>query len=250
MLGKDRAIKAATPRGVKFDPKHPDPDVMKAAGTRGEPLEVGARFTSAFRKVVGLHPNGEQPAYLDDPAECGTCTKGARYTQNYRGAPVELVCSNKACFEAKADRGRNKWQKWYADLLEKRDKATDARAAAIRVSLEGIRPEHVQDIARSLLIGRDFVYRRLADTGEIELSFQDSDLFANESPALARVREMLGLELPTGEEARTWDRGAGRLISIAGGPKTLEGLAAAPLEAQVEATSLLVAALSAQDGAA
>lgn len=244
MLGKDLAIKAATPAGVKFNPKHPDPDVMKAAGTRGEPLEIGTRSTSAFRKKVGLYPHhGEQPAYIDDPDECKTCTKGARYAQDYRGAPVEIVCSNKPCWDAKADRGRNAWHRWYVSQCEAWDKSIAERAIAIQQSIAGLPPEHVQDLAHSLLAGREFAFRQLTDASDIELDYNESNLFANESPAYARVRELIGLELPTGNDAHSFRR-ASRRMSIPGTDETIKQLRGCTLDVQVEATALLVAALS------
>ncbi len=71
-------------------------------GTRAEDPAVFDYSNKSFHQKIS-----QLPVFFDNPRECThECVKGARYGQEYRGNPVELYCTNKACYDKKFKKGK------------------------------------------------------------------------------------------------------------------------------------------------
>ena len=228
-----KEARARVPKGT-FDPAHPDPEVMKAAGTRGEPVKASAGYARATfeRKLGPRHNDDERPPYFDDRRECETCTKGARYVQSYAG--VALVCSNKECFSAKADKGRSALVESFEAACAERDQQVLVKAEAMRVELERLPSKVLEDVATGMIAGRRFTFETFADTtSDLELPYDDQNLGEREPAAYRRTREELGLERPDGYGWR------GRNVSFLGGKGTIAALRGAAHAQRAAAVALI-----------
>lgn len=123
---------------------------IEQMGSRAEVIPANEPWDSgACRESLTHLP---LPPGFPDLEECLTkCNWGARYRQEHRGGPVNLVCTNQMCFNDKKSRGIEQFGKELEQRKRLENGSDKVRVDEISDGLLNMNPESARAIASSIL---------------------------------------------------------------------------------------------------
>ena len=188
----DPVLLAAAERlGKEWDWKKPNLDVVKAAGTRGEPPQ---------QHVNGFYRLHADYSPIVDRSDCGTCTTGAAYVRHWSGT-AKLACTNEACYEKHRDQGAAQWTAALRRAVDARDEQTRSVHDVLREQLATWPLDALQLVADGVVSGQAFDWASLDRTGWAAFAWQDKERVKPFAPAA--VTELKRL-LPTAEIVKNY----------------------------------------------
>ena len=227
-LGATVSTETPLPKGAQLTDKQ-----REELGSLGKGLGIFNYDNRGFHKLLA-----RAPFYMANPKECQeSCTWGAQFGQEYRGSPVQLYCTKKACYEQKVEAGKEALQKQAAGQQEKVDQEDQLVINQLAAQLRD--NPAAEWIVAALLARGDEVYSLVLSAGvkkDVRLDWEDRETFSIEPVALRSLRAALGLQKGEAEGEGFYRRGSQSFSR----KTALKNLAAKP-EASADAAACLIA---------